>query len=239
MLIAVVLVLVGLGLAAGFVQAIRLSQRAEHRTVREPTTVAATNAGHLDRLEPGAQVKYDRQEWIVLGRQHVTPPSGSPAWTAWHLDDHGQPGWMATLDGDPGHAIFAVGAEQAEPIDPAAPTVVWRKVAWTRIEEVAPGPQPVEAEGRRRRLRTAPEDLTDDPVERVTFTRDELPRRRLLLERRAGDEQWAVWIGDLVTTSMIDVYPPPRLPEPAPGARPAAPDDDGTPADPGSARPAG
>jgi hypothetical protein len=166
----------------------------------------AVGAGRssLDRLEVGAEVVYDDREWVVIGAQRIARRDGFAGWTAWHLDLKGQPGWMATVDGDD-HLIFAVGAERPETIDPATNPVVWRDVPWTRIAETADGPQPVTVEGQRRRNRQPREDLTADALERVTFTRDDLPRRRLILERRVGDERWAAWIGDRVSAGAIDV----------------------------------
>ncbi len=67
------------------------------------------------------------------------------------------------------------------------------------------GVRPVAVEGQRRRNRQPREELTDDAVQRVTFTRDDLPRRRLILERRVGDERWAAWIGDRVPAAMVHV----------------------------------
>ncbi|MBF6618988.1 MAG: hypothetical protein ITG02_02005 [Patulibacter sp.] len=201
----IVLVLAALLVAASLlltVMAIRRRPRTA-ALVREPGS--ATAASSLDRLEVGAEVLYDDREWVVIGAQRFAAHDGFPAWTAWHLDLKGQPGWMATVDGDPDELTFAVGAEKPETIDPAQDPVVWRDVPWTRIAEAADGPLPVAAEGQRRRNRQPREDLTTDDVERVTFTRDDLPRRRLILERRVADERWAAWIGDRVPVAMVDV----------------------------------
>lgn len=165
----------------------------------------AGGTSSLDRLEVGAEVVYDDREWVVIGAQRFAAGDGFAAWTAWHLDLKGQPGWMATVDGDHDQLIFAVGAERPETIDPGQDPVVWRDVPWTRIAEAADGPQPVAVDGQRRRNRQPREDLTSDAVERVTFTRDDLPRRRLILERRVGDAHWAAWIGDRVPATLIDV----------------------------------
>ncbi len=71
----------------------------------------------VDRLAVGAEVQYDEREWVVIGAQRFAAADDRPAWTAWHLDQKGQPGWMATVDGDD-HLLFAVGAERPEAIDP-------------------------------------------------------------------------------------------------------------------------
>lgn len=173
------------------------------RTAAQPSS--STGAATLDRLQVGAEVLYDEREWVVIGRQRFAERDGIAAWTAWHLDLKGQPGWMAVTDDDPAHLIFAVGAEKPETIDPTDDPLTWRDVPWTRIDESAAGPQPVTVEGQRRRNRQPREDLTADPVERVTFTREDLPRRRLVLERQVGDERWAAWIGDRVPATLIDV----------------------------------
>lgn len=160
---------------------------------------------NLERLQVGAEVLYDDREWVVIGAQRVAAVDGFAPWTAWHLDCRGQQGWMATVDGDRTQLTFVVGAERAETIDPTLDPVIWRDVPWTRIAETADGPQPVTVEGQRRRLRQAPEDLTDDPIERISLTRDDLPRRRLILERRTGDERWTAWIGDRIPASLVHV----------------------------------
>lgn len=165
----------------------------------------ATGQSTLDRLEIGAEVAYDDREWVVVGRQRFAAGDGVGAWTAWHLDLKGQPGWLAVADDDADHLIFAVGAEKPETIDPARDPLTWRDVAWSRIVESADGPQPVEVEGQRRRRREPLADLSPTDAERVTFTREDLPRRRLVLERSVGDDAWTAWIGDRIGAALVDV----------------------------------
>lgn len=178
---------------------------------RRPRTTVLMGSGpggdgaHLDRLELGAEVAYDDREWVVVGRQRFAARDGVPAWTAWHLDLKGQPGWLAVADDDREHVVFAVGAEKPETIDPRHDPLIWRDVPWARIAESADGPQPVEVEGQRRRRRQPLEDLRADDAERITFTREDLPRRRLVLERTVGDDAWTAWIGDRVPASAFDV----------------------------------
>ncbi len=160
--------------------------------------------GTVDRLEVGAEVQYDDREWVVIGAQRFAAVDGHRAWTAWHLDLKGQPGWIATVEGDD-HLLFAVGAERPEAIDPADDPLTWRDVQWRRIAETAGGARTPSVEGERRRRRLPREPLTDHDVERVTYGRDELPRRRLVVERRVGDPAWAAWIGDRVPVTAIHV----------------------------------
>lgn len=165
----------------------------------------AAGTSTLDRLEVGAEVAYDDREWVVIGVQRFAARESTAAWAAWHLDLKGQPGWMATDDADPAHVIFAVGAERPETIDPAGDPVVWREVPWVRAIGAPDGRQPATVAGERRRTRQPREPLTADDVERVTLTREDLPRRRLILERRVGEERWAAWIGDRVPASLVHV----------------------------------
>lgn len=174
-------------------------------TSRPGHELDARHRSSVDQLGIGAEVAYDDREWIVIGWQRFDAPDDVAASTAWHLDLKGQPGWMATSDDDPGHLIFAVGAEKPEAIDPTHDPLIWRDVPWIRIAESAEGPLPVEAEGQRRRNGQPREDLTAEAVERIMFTRDDLPRRRLILERCVGDDRWAAWIGDRISASLIDV----------------------------------
>lgn len=168
---------------------------------------APTAAGpsSLDRLEIGAEVAYDDREWVVVGRQRFAARDDVGAWTAWHLDLKGQPGWLAVADDDPDHLIFAVGAEKPETIDPTDDPLIWRDVPWARIAEAADGLQPVEVDGQRRRRREPLADLSPADAERVTFTREDLPRRRLVLERSVGDEAWTAWIGDRIGAALVHV----------------------------------
>ncbi len=170
-----------------------------------PEGASAVGRSTLDRLAVGAEVAYDEREWVVIGVQRFAARDGAPAWVAWHLDLKGQPGWLATAEVDPDHVVFAVGAEKPETIDPTRDLVTWRDVPWTRTAETAAGPQTVEVEGERRRNRQPREVLTAVDVECVRYTREDLPRRRLILERGAGDERWAAWIGDRIPASLIDV----------------------------------
>lgn len=190
------------------VVAVRRRPKPIVRADRPPSVVDTST---IDRLEIGAEVAYDDREWVVIGRQRFAERDGVAAWTAWHLDLKGQPGWMATSDDDREHVIFAVGAEKPETIDPTLDPLTWRDVPWTRIAESADGMQPVEVEGQRRRRQQPREDLTAGDAERVTFTRDDLPRRRLILERATGDAAWAAWIGDRISVSLLDVTPTLRV----------------------------
>lgn len=187
------------------------------RTATPPVS-PSTGESTLDRLEIGAEVVYDDREWVVVGRQRFAARDGVAAWTAWHLDLKGQPGWLATADDDREHLVFAVGAEKPETIDPARDPLIWRDVPWTRVAESADGPQPVEVEGQRRRRRLPLEDLAAVDAERVTFTREDLPRRRLVLERSVGDGVWTAWIGDRIGAGLIDVtrWPAPQSARTAP-----------------------
>lgn len=173
------------------------------------TVLVGSGPGHdgatLDRLELGAEVLYDDREWVVVGRQRFAARDDVGAWTAWHLDLKGQPGWMAVADDDREHLVFAVGAEKPETIDPTRDPLIWRDVPWTRIAESAEGLQPVEVEGQRRRRRQPLADLSPADAERVTYTREDLPRRRLVLERSADDDAWTAWIGDRIAASLVHV----------------------------------
>ncbi|MFA4929498.1 MAG: hypothetical protein WC558_13350 [Patulibacter sp.] len=202
---AIVIVLVALVLVVS-VGLLVVAYRHRPATPAAPrATPSGAGEANLERLQVGAEVLYDDREWVVIGAQRVAAVDGFAPWTAWHLDCRGQQGWMATVDGDRTQLTFVVGAERAETIDPTLDPVIWRDVPWTRIAETADGPQPVTVEGQRRRLRQAPEDLTDDPIERISLTRDDLPRRRLILERRTGDERWTAWIGDRIPATLVHV----------------------------------
>lgn len=201
----VALVLAALLVVSTVVLLVVVARRRPQSIVRADRPPSPPGTNTLDRLEVGAEVAYDDREWVVVGRQRFAAGDGIAAWTAWHLDLKGQPGWLATSDGDREHLVFAVGAEKPETIDPARDPLIWRDVPWTRIAESADGLQPVEVEGQRRRRRQPLEDLSGADAERVTFTREDLPRRRLVLERGADDATWTAWIGDRIAAGLIDV----------------------------------
>lgn len=201
---AIVLALAAL-VVVGSVVLIAVAIRRRPRSTALVGSGPRSGASTLDRLGIGAEVAYDDREWVVVGRQRFAARAGIAAWTAWHLDLKGQPGWMAVADDDREHLIFAVGAEKPETIDPTRDPLIWRDVPWTRIAESADGLQPVEVEGQRRRRRQPLADLSPADAERVTFTREDLPRRRLIVERGAGEDTWTPWIGDRIGAALVHV----------------------------------
>ncbi|MEV4422451.1 DUF4178 domain-containing protein [Patulibacter sp. NPDC049589] len=238
MLLAIVMGLLAIASLVAFVVPMRIAMRADAATGRPGAAPgAAPGAGAtefvgLSHLALGVELKFDRQTWFVRGVQRVTAPDGS-SWSAWHLDDRGQGGWMATTGVDD-EVVFAVRAEKPETVDPTRSSVTWRGYAWER--RGADGGT-VEADGERREPRrrgSAMVPVSPTALERVIFARPELPARRLVLERSAGDEEWNAWIGTAVPGSMIDVWPPagalatpvapgPDPDGPAPADQPAQP----------------
>jgi hypothetical protein len=225
MLLAIVMGLLAIASLVAFVVPLRIAMRADASpgTLGTATDRGATEFVGLSHLAVGVELKFDRQTWFVRGVQRVTAPDGS-GWSAWHLDDRGQGGWMATTGVDD-EVVFAVRAEKPETVDPTRPSVTWRGYAWER--QGADGGT-VEAEGERREPRRRGSAMVPVPatdVERVTFARPELPARRLVLERSVGDEEWNAWIGTAVPGSMIDVWPPAGAlaPPVAPGPDPDGP----------------
>jgi hypothetical protein len=200
MVTAIVLVVLGACMVAAFGLTLRLAKRTPHAAARRGRP-SAPPAG-IDRLGVGAELAFDDQRWDVIGVQHVRPADGGP-WSAWHLDDRGQSGWMATSPGVD-DVVFAVRAERPETLDPTAERLTWRDHEWVRIED---GSSPTRAEGERRLPRAARVPLTDGPVSRTVFTREDLRARRLVLERTADDERPHAWIGNLVPAQMVDVWP--------------------------------
>ena len=230
MLLAIVMGLLAIASLVAFVVPLRIATRAE----RTPRTIAATTGSGttefvgLSHLAVGVELRFDRQTWFVRGVQHVTEPDGA-TWTAWHLDDRGQGGWLATTAPED-DVVFAVRAERPDTIDPTRTTVSWRGYDW---ERVAVDRGAVRAEGERRLPRRLGSGMVPVPatdVERVVFARPELPARRLVLERSAGEEPWNAWIGTAVPGSMVDVWPPAGALAPPVGA------EDG-PDGPGAAQP--
>ncbi|WP_022927013.1 DUF4178 domain-containing protein [Patulibacter americanus] len=200
MVTAIVLVVLGACMVAAFGMTLRLARRTPHAAARRGRP-SAPPAG-IDRLGVGAELVYDDQRWDVIGVQHVRPADGV-AWAAWHLDDRGQSGWMATSPGVD-HVVFAVRAERPETLDPAAERLTWRDHEWVRIED---GSSPARAEGERRLPRAARVPLPDADVFRTVLTRQDLRARRLVLEWSAGEERPHTWIGNVVPAQMIDVWP--------------------------------
>jgi hypothetical protein len=204
-LLAVVMGLLAVASLVAFVVPLRFSTRNE-AAVREramPTPDGTTFVG-LDHLAIGVELQFDRQRWFVRGVQHVTPEAGEP-WSAWHLDDRGQGGWLQTAGRDD-EVVFAVRAEQPDTLDPRQERIAWRNHEWVRV---ASDGGPVEAVGERQRSRRGGlEPVSPGDVERVVFTREEMPSRRLVLERSAGDATWNAWIGTAVPGRMVDVWPP-------------------------------
>jgi hypothetical protein len=199
MVLAIVLGVLGVVSVAAFVLPMRLTRDRPQRPARRTGTPAASG---VDRLEVGAELTYDAQRWDVRGTQHVMPADG-PAWTAWHLDDRGQSGWLATVPGR-GDVLFAVRAERPQTLDGERPLLHWRDHEWTRAELAT---SPVRAAGERRVPRGPLVPVPDGTVERAVFVRDGLPSRRLVLERTAGEATWNAWIGGLVPAAMVDVWP--------------------------------
>lgn len=159
-----------------------------------------------DRLVVGAELLYDKQRWDVVGVQRSASADG-PAWTAWHLDDRGQSGLLLAADGET-EVLMAVRAEKPETLDPGAPVLRWRDHEWVRTARATVS---VRAEGERRATRPAGAGLhpiTSVAVERAVFVREELPTRRLLLERSTGEATWNAWIGSAVPDHAVDVWPP-------------------------------
>lgn len=200
MVTAIVLVVLGACMVAAFGLTLRLARRTPHGAARRGRP-SAPPAG-VDRLEVGAELVYDEQRWDVIGVQHVQPADGV-GWSAWHLDDRGQSGWMATSPGVD-HVVFAVRAERPETLDPAVERLTWRDHEWVRIED---GSSPARAEGERRLPRAARVPLADAAVFRTIFTREDLRARRLVLEWSAGEDLPHAWIGNLVPAQMVDVWP--------------------------------
>jgi hypothetical protein len=199
-LIAILLGLLVVGSVVAFVVALRLSQRRGGGLVPRP---GEARAAGLDRLEVGGEVTYDDQRWLVRGVQHVTPSDGPP-WSAWHLDDRGQGAWLVT-HGDDADVLFAVRAERPETLDPGLRRLRWRDHEWVRVTADS---SPVRALGERRARRGEALPVSPADLERRIFVREEMPSRKLVLERSVG-EGWNAWIGPSVPAQVIDVWPPP------------------------------
>ncbi|WP_026910838.1 hypothetical protein [Patulibacter minatonensis] len=205
MLLAIVMGLLAVASLVAFVVPLRIATRNE-AAVRERGMPAHDGTAFvgLDHLAIGVELQFDRQRWFVRGVQHVTPEGGE-AWSAWHLDDRGQGGWLQTAGRDD-EVVFAVRAERPDTLDPGAERLTWRNHEWVRLAADA---GPVDATGERQRSRRGGlQPVSDADVERVVFTREEMPSRRLVLERSADDETWNAWIGTAVPGRMVDVWPP-------------------------------
>lgn len=189
------------------------SRRRDGPAPRAPRPVSdGTTFVGLDHLAVGVELKFDGQTWFVVGVQRAAPADG--AWTAWHLDDRGQGGLMLTTGRDD-EVVMAVRAERPETLDPAADVQRWRDHDWVRTEASTAA---VRVEGERRGPRRgvlAPVPPAD--VERGVWVREELPTRRLVLERSVGEESWNAWVGTAVPGRLVDVWPP------APGGGTPAP----------------
>jgi hypothetical protein len=200
MVTAIVLVVLGACMVTAFGLTLRLARRTPRAAARRGRP-SAPPAG-IDRLGVGAELVHDDQRWDVIGVQHVRPADGV-AWAAWHLDDRGQSGWMATSPGVD-HVVFAVRAERPETLDPAVERLTWRDHEWVRIED---GSSPARAEGERRLPRATRVPLPDAAVARTVFTREDLRARRLVLEWSVGEDRPHAWIGNVVPAQMVDVWP--------------------------------
>lgn len=186
-----------------FVVPLRAALRAEDATGSVPRRSRPISDGTtfvgLDHLAVGVELKFDGQTWFVVGAQRAD------AWTVWHLDDRGQGGWMLTAGRDD-EVVMAVRAEKPETLDPDADLQRWRDHDWVRSERTT---TPVRAEGERRAPRRGGlGPVSPGEVERGVWIREEMPTRRLILERSAGDETWNAWIGTAVPGRLVDVWPP-------------------------------
>lgn len=206
MLVAILIGLLLVASVVAFFVALRYARNAG--TGPRPSGGSTEFLG-LGDLAVDVELTYDLQRWRVRGVQHVTGADGA-AWSAWHLDDRGQGAWMATTSPDD-EVVFAVRAEKPETLDPSLESLRWRDHDWQRTTTDG-GPAEVHGE-RRLRLRGPLAPLPATDVERVVFTRPELPARRLVLERSAGEAEWHAWIGTAVPGTMFDVWPP-VAPEP-------------------------
>ena len=201
---AVLVAVVVVGSLAGFLLLLRAAGRAGERPLATGPRGGGTDpAGSvfegLDRLAVGVDLKYDDQTWHVLGVQRAD----DGGWAAWHLDDRGQSGWMLTR-GREDEVVMAVRAERPETLDPVADAQDWRDHAWVRRERTTAS---VGVEGERRVPRGPLVAIPPADAERGVWTREELPSRRLVLERSAGQETWNAWIGSAVPGRVIDVWP--------------------------------
>jgi hypothetical protein len=206
MLLAVVMGLLVVLSVGAFVVPLRIAGRSAVATRGGGARVvpAGTSFIGLEHLAVGVELQFDAQRWFVRGVQHVAPADG-PGWSAWHLDDRGQGGWLVTTDGED-EVLVAVRAEHPETLDPTASSLTWRNHEWVRAHRDG---GPAEVEGERCGARHAglgPVSPAD--VERVVFQRPELPSRRLVLERSVDADVWNAWIGTAVPGRMVDVWPP-------------------------------
>lgn len=217
MLLAVVIGLLVVVSLVAFVVPLRAAMRAEgakgpNARRSRPVSDGTTFVG-LDHLAVGGELKFDGQTWFVIGVQRAA----DDAWTVWHLDDRGQGGWMLTA-GREDEVVMAVRAERPETLDPAADVQRWRDHEWVLSDRST---TPVSVEGERRAPRrggVGPVSPAD--VERGVWVREEMPTRRLILERSVGDGTWNAWIGTAVPGRLVDVWPPALGGDRPPGADP-------------------
>lgn len=203
-LLAVVMGLLVVASLAAFIVPLRIATRSEAaRPTSAPGSGPRGEFVGLDRLDLGVELALDRQRWFVKGVQDVSPADG-PGWTAWHLDDRGQGGLLVTGARED-DVYFGVRAEHPDSLDAARGTQRWRDHDWARVGTDG---GPVRARGERRLARRgALVPVSPGDVERVTYVREGLPARRLVLERSAG-EDWNAWIGTVLPGRMVDVWPP-------------------------------
>ncbi|MGE4427119.1 MAG: hypothetical protein AB7G37_11765 [Solirubrobacteraceae bacterium] len=229
MLPIVIIVLTGVAVAS-FLLALRASARAPRGT--ELASVGSgTVASHVDRLTVGAHIDCDDRSWTVVGAQRDAAPTASPTGATsgdratpgralWHLEDSGQRALLEVDPAVPDEIVVSVGAEASRDLDPDRP-LVWRDLTWRPLDGSAPEPDDAPTQPRTRavrgegirHLRHAHEPLASTAtLERAAFANPELPRRRLTFLREVTDGgtpgPWAVWIGDRLPVSMLDVYPP-------------------------------
>jgi hypothetical protein len=111
--------------------------------------------------------------------------------------------------------VFSVGAERVAGLDPEVTPLRWRDLDWRPVPERDHAAATATGEGERALWKAEEAVPATASVERRSFANPQLARRRLTFLREDGGA-WAVWIGDVVPATTIEVSPP--RPVAAPGA---------------------
>ena len=103
--------------------------------------------------------------------------------------------------------VFSVGAERVADLDPEVTPLRWRDLEWRALPERDHAAAAATGEGERALWKAEEAVPATASVERRSFANPQLDRRRLTFLREDGGA-WAVWIGDVVPATAIEVSPP-------------------------------
>ncbi|MDX8151833.1 DUF4178 domain-containing protein [Patulibacter brassicae] len=233
MLLGIVVTLLTVAALASFLLALRRSATAP----QHGALPVDHRPDQLERLAVGALVDHDDRTWTVRGVQRIDagwtawhledkaqrallaideasarrPAAGghtSAGPTTTEAATGPDAGDAGADDAGAGReVVFSVGAERVADLDPEVAPLHWRDLDWRPVPERDHAVAAATGEGERALWKSEEAVPATASVERRSFANPHLARRRLTFLREDGGA-WAVWIGDVVPATTIEVSPP-------------------------------